>query len=51
MSDESLKSFAYCPNLKKLQIIYSRKFEGLIASYLSKYFYNLQVLNLADCPI
>jgi hypothetical protein len=51
ISDDSLKAFGSCPNLQKLEIVYSRKFEGNIANYLSKYFTNLKVLNLSGCPI
>ena len=51
ISDESLKVFQHAPNLRKLEIVYSRKFDENIAIYLSKYFTNLRILNLSGCPI
>lgn len=51
ISDDSIKAFQACPNLRSLSLVYSRKFDANIAIYLSKYFINLRVLNLAGCPI
>lgn len=51
ISDESLKVFKHAPNLRKLEIVYSRKFDENIALYLSTYFTNLRILNLSGCPI
>jgi len=51
ISDESFKVFQHAPNLRKLEIVYSRKLDENIAIYLSKYFTNLKVLNLSGCPI
>jgi hypothetical protein len=51
ISDESFRVFQHAPNLSKLEIVYSRKFDENIALYISKYFSNLRVLNLSGCPI
>mmetsp|Transcript_25789 Transcript_25789/g.19469 ORF Transcript_25789/g.19469 Transcript_25789/m.19469 type:complete len:173 (+) Transcript_25789:517-1035(+) len=51
VSDETLKSFGACPNLEKLEIIYTRKLDKNAAEYLGKYFTNLKILNLSGCPI
>jgi len=51
ISDDCLKSFATCPKLRKLELVYSRKFDLNVATYLAKYFSNLRVLNLSGCPM
>ena len=52
ISDEAFKYLQNCDNLRKLEIVYSRKFDEKLASNLSEIpFEKLIVLNLASCPI
>ena len=51
ISDETIQSFQNCENLRKLEIVFTRKFDDNIANFLSKKFLSLRVLNLSGCPI
>lgn len=47
ISDESFKHLQKCPKLRKIELVYSRKFDENIGVNLSRNFHNLKVLNLA----
>ena len=51
ITDDALKNFEKCPNLEKLEIVYSRNLDWDCVKYLSLYCKNLRVLNLKDCPV
>ena len=51
ISDESIKHLKSCPNLEKLNIIYSRKFKELFHIHVANYLKNLKFLGIRDCPL
>ena len=51
ISDESVKALKDCPNLEKLNIIYSRKLKEEFHIHVANNLPNLKFLGIRNCPL